>query len=205
MTTSEHYSMFPVQPDAMGLWTTRLELPERRLRSDILNLITRFVLTMKDEKKPLSGYFEGDNSLEDVSAIVLGRDPSRRVGTPSAEVCDTLADQFAAEHNLERKSQSIGDGFRCIMGRERGYSAPPSISQIRRSIPANSGLTVKGNAHLFSSRYGEGTWDAPAAIIQGPLSALKALDHTAHTFGQQRYVVETHERTMVFFHNAPIE
>lgn len=118
-----YYTLAKPREDAAGLWTARLELDVPTPREEMLRRVGEFAISTQNVHALITGYFEGDQDISHVNAVVLARDPhsQERFATLSPPEYEHLAEEFAGRYDMRKVPYYMTNEFRVILGREPGY------------------------------------------------------------------------------------
>lgn len=170
-------------------------------------LVTKIAKEVDDpEYWSISGAVLGSGEERNRTSLVLGLDPSEKLGTPSVLRCDAIAERIVSElgWQLQPKSPTPPE-MRIIMGRRIGYGGGEyAMEDVRGlTVARGCGKIALTEADLFSLRYVNGKlreYHEPGVIVEGPKNSLDALLHVAADMGQERLVPEIRDVvTQVYF------
>src|SRR5688572_29063572 len=136
--------------------SARLELPTPLKRRKILTRLGRLAREWEHPGLPIIGAVVGSGNKKDRSQIVLGLDPSRGWGTPTAEENELVA-QRIAEHEEWQLTSEKPSALRVPFGRREGYDTNAIIYEttaIKKRLETLGHAALKfTEADLFSIRY----------------------------------------------------
>lgn len=157
----------------------------------------RAMLELASTEAPLTAYAR--SSDDEVTDVIVARDPSRTHGTPGIADCERAAQRIRFASGWT--ATPLRSGVMVAMGLREGYDQSASTWTGRQVAEALPDATVTETVLVSCRRTPDGVqwWEEPCALIAAPSIDVTTLDDLASRMRQERYTITDHTngRTVV--------